>query len=146
MIALIQRVNNARVAVDDKTVAAITRGLLVFIGIEKNDTPENADKLRQKILNYRVFPDENGKMNLNLAQINGALLLVSQFTLAANTQKGNRPGFDPAMPPRQAETIFHDFCRETARVYPHTVQWGIFGADMQVSLTNDGPVTFWLQC
>lgn len=146
MIALIQRVSHAQVTVDHKMVAKITKGLLVFVGIEKNDTAANAQSLRRKILNYRVFPDEDGKMNRNVTQIHGELLLVSQFTLAANTQKGNRPGFDPAMPPEQAKIMFHAFCLDSAQAYPNKVQWGIFGADMQVCLTNDGPVTFWLRC
>lgn len=144
MIALIQRVNEASVTVDGATVAAIGHGLLALIGIEKTDTAAQAARLQQKLLNYRVFADADGKMNLNVIDAAGELLLVSQFTLAANTTKGNRPGFDPAMPPDVAEAMFARFCADVQREYP-CVQSGVFGAHMQVALVNDGPVTFWLQ-
>ena len=144
MIALIQRVNEASVTVDGATVAAIGHGLLALIGIEKTDTAAQAARLQQKLLNYRVFADADGKMNLNVIDAAGELLLVSQFTLAANTTKGNRPGFDPAMPPDAAKAMFARFCADVQRAYPR-VQSGVFGAHMQVALVNDGPVTFWLQ-
>lgn len=141
MIALLQRVTQARVQVDQQTVGEIEQGLLVFIGLETNDSAEQADRLLERILNYRVFADADGKMNLSLRDINGGLLLVSQFTLAADTQKGNRPGFSSAMPPQHAHTLFAYLC-DQARQSHNTVQTGKFGANMQVSLINDGPVTF----
>ncbi len=144
MIALIQRVSQASVSVDAKTIASIQKGMLVFIGIEKTDTNTELNKLCQKILNYRLFADEQDKMNLNIAQIDGEILLVSQFTLAANTQKGNRPGFDPSMPPQKAEIMFNELVNTILKQHPRT-QVGQFAANMQVSLINDGPVTFWLQ-
>ncbi|ABQ13834.1 D-aminoacyl-tRNA deacylase [Dichelobacter nodosus] len=143
MIGLIQRVERASVCVEGKEIGAIDRGLLVFVGIERADSAQQAEKLAQKLLNYRVFEDELGKMNLNVQQIGGELLLVSQFTLAANTQKGNRPSFDPAMAPQEAEPLFDYFCQTVHTHYPHTAT-GRFGADMRVHLINDGPVTFWL--
>lgn len=141
MIALLQRVTHASVQVDQQTVGAIEQGLLVFVGLETNDSADQADRLLERILNYRVFEDADGKMNLSLRDINGGLLLVSQFTLAADTQKGNRPGFSTAMPPQHAHTLFAYLC-DQARKQHNTVQTGKFGANMQVSLTNDGPVTF----
>ena len=144
MIALIQRVSEASVWVANEQVAAIGHGLLALIGIEKTDTAANATHLQHKLLNYRVFPDDAGRMNCNVQEAGGGLLLVSQFTQAANTTKGNRPGFDPAMPPAQAEVFFARFCAEMRALYA-PVACGIFGAEMQVSLVNDGPVTFWLQ-
>ena len=144
MIALIQRVSEASVWVDGAEVGAIDHGLLALIGIEKTDTAANASRLQQKLLNYRVFPDDAGRMNCNVQEAGGGLLLVSQFTLAANTTKGNRPGFDPAMPPAQAEVFFARFCAEMRALYA-PVACGIFGAEMQVRLVNEGPVTFWLQ-
>lgn len=144
MIALIQRVTQATVAVNGKTIGAIDNGLLALIGIEKTDNWEKAEKLAQKILSYRIFSDTNNKMNLNIQQTGGGLLLVSQFTLAANTSKGNRPGFDPAMPPAEAAIFFERFCTHLQTLHPQ-IATGQFGAHMQISLTNDGPVTFWLQ-
>ncbi|UJF23694.1 D-aminoacyl-tRNA deacylase [Suttonella sp. R2A3] len=144
MIALIQRVNQAAIHVENRTVSEIEHGMLALIGIEKTDTWANAEKLANKLLSYRLFADHEDKMNLNIVQSGGELLLVSQFTLAANTQKGNRPGFDPAMPPQEAEAFFARFCAHTQSLYEH-VSTGEFGANMQVSLVNDGPVTFWLQ-
>lgn len=145
MIALIQRVQHASVMVDNQIIGKIDKGILAFIGIEKTDQWQNAEKLAQKLLNYRIFPDNDDKMNLNIQQFKGELLLVSQFTLAANTNKGNRPSFDAAMPPIEAEALFNRFCKHIHTLYPHTTT-GQFGADMKVSLLNDGPVTFWLQC
>ena len=144
MIALIQRVSEASVWVDGAEVGAIGHGLLALIGIEKTDTAANASRLQQKLLNYRVFPDDAGRMNCNVREAGGGLLLVSQFTLAANTAKGNRPGFDPAMPPAEAEPFFARFCAEMQALYA-PVACGVFGAEMQVRLVNEGPVTFWLQ-
>ena len=144
MIALIQRVSSASVWVEGAEVGAIEHGLLALIGIEKSDTAANASRLQQKLLNYRVFPDNSRRMNCNVREAGGGLLLVSQFTLVANTTKGNRPGFDPAMPPNTAEAMFARFCADVQREYPR-VQSGVFGAHMQVALVNDGPVTFWLQ-
>lgn len=145
MIALIQRTRYADVQIDQQTVARIDRGILALIGIEKTDNWTNAEKLAEKILNYRIFPDDTERMNLSLRDSGGELLLVSQFTLAANTRKGNRPGFDNAMPPQDAEAFFARFCTHMTALHPGKVRTGRFGADMQVSLCNDGPVTFWLQ-
>lgn len=144
MIALIQRVSEATVSVDSAVISHIEHGMLALIGIEKTDTWAQAEKLARKLLNYRLFADSDDKMNLNITQSGGELLLVSQFTLAANTQKGNRPGFDPAMPPAEAEAFFTRFCAHLHTCYPRT-HTGAFGANMQVQLINDGPVTFWLQ-
>ena len=144
MIALIQRVTSAAVHVAEQEIAQIDHGLLALIGIEKTDTWPQAEKLAQKLLNYRIFSDADDKMNNNVQQAEGSILLVSQFTLAASTKKGNRPGFDPAMPPAEAEAFFTRFCEHMQSLYPR-IQTGEFGADMQVSLVNDGPVTFWLQ-
>jgi D-tyrosyl-tRNA(Tyr) deacylase len=144
MIGLLQRVTCASVKVQDKTVAAIDRGLLVFIGVEKNDTPAQADRLLERLLGYRVFPDADGKMNLNLKDIGGGLLLVPQFTLPADTRKGMRPSFSSAAPPDQGRELF-DYLLKEAEARHKPVAAGIFGADMQVTLTNDGPVTFWLK-
>lgn len=143
MIALLQRVNNASVQVENEEIAHINQGLLVFIGVERNDTEAEADRLLARLLAYRVFSDDQGKMNHSLQDINGGLLLVPQFTLAADTRKGLRPSFTPAASPKEGEALFkHIFSQAKQR--HSTVQSGQFGADMQVSLTNDGPVTFWL--
>ena len=123
---------------------AINTGLLVFIGVEKDDTEQLARRLFEKIIAYRVFPDNKDKMNLSLQEINGGLLLVPQFTLPADTRKGLRPSFSDAAPPEQGKRLF-DFLINYARTQYTTVEAGVFGANMQVSLTNDGPVTFWLQ-
>lgn len=144
MIGLIQRVTQASVTVANQPVAAIGSGLLVLVGIEKEDQWQNAQKLANKLLNYRVFADAQGKMNCSVREAGGEILLVSQFTLAANTGKGNRPGFDPAMPPDQAAPFFARFCDYMAGEYPQ-VKTGEFGANMQVALINNGPVTFWLR-
>ena len=144
MIGLLQRVTHASVEVDGKTIATIDRGLLVLIGVEKEDTRAQADRLLERLLGYRVFPDQEGKMNLCLKDIRGGLLLVPQFTLPADTHKGMRPSFSSAAPPDQGREMFAYLLKEAqARHQPVTA--GIFGADMQVSLTNDGPVTFWLE-
>jgi len=144
MIALLQRVHHASVTVSEKQIASIQEGLLVFIGIEKNDTKEQANKLLNRLIAYRVFSDEDDKMNLSLKDINGGLLLVPQFTLAANTNKGLRPSFNSAAPPEEGKALFDYMCDYAQQIHP-TVSIGEFGADMQVSLTNNGPVTFWLQ-
>ncbi len=144
MIALLQRVSEASVRVDGDIVGSIDQGLLIFLCAERNDTQKEADALLAKLLAYRVFYDDNGKMNLNLAQVNGSLLLVPQFTLAADTRSGTRPSFTPAAPPALARQLF-DYVVERARALHPVVATGQFGADMKVSLINDGPVTFWLQ-
>ena len=144
MIGLLQRVSEARVTVTGETVGAIGRGLLVLIGVEQGDTQAQADRLLERLLGYRVFPDADGKMNLSLADTGGGLLLVPQFTLAADTRKGMRPSFTPAATPEAGEHLF-DYLVGQARGRHSDVACGRFGADMQVSLTNDGPVTFWLQ-
>ena len=145
MKALIQRVSSASVTVDHQVVGAIQTGLLVLLGVEKGDTELQLKKLADKVLKYRVFSDENGKMNLNVLQAGGALLVVSQFTLAADTQSGLRPSFTPAALPQLAEPLYQQFV-EYCQSQGVVVATGCFGADMQVSLVNDGPVTFWLQC
>ena len=142
MKALIQRVSTASVTVAGETVGKIERGLLVFLGVEQPDTQIIAQKLLSKVLRYRVFNYAAGHMNLDVAQVYGSLLIVSQFTLAADTQKGLRPSFSSAMPPSNAEVLYEFFVAEAALVLP--VATGRFGADMQVRLVNDGPVTFLL--
>lgn len=142
MIALIQRVSQAKVDVNGETIGKIGKGLLVLLGVEKEDNREKADKLAEKVLNYRIFSDENDKMNLNVQQVQGELLIVSQFTLAADTQKGLRPSFSKGAPPALANELYEYFIQKCAEKLP--VSTGQFAADMQVSLTNDGPVTFWL--
>ena len=144
MIALIQRVNWAQVHIDRTLHADIGQGILALIGIEKEDDDNLAQKLLDKILAYRIFADSEGKMNLDLKDIGGDLMLVSQFTLAAETEKGLRPGFSTAKPPGQAEAIY-DKLEQAAREQHEFVRSGKFGADMQVSLENDGPVTFILK-
>jgi D-tyrosyl-tRNA(Tyr) deacylase len=144
MIALIQRVSSAAVTVDSETVGAIGRGILALIGVQRGDTTASADRLLERVLTYRIFSDEQGKMNLSLRDIQGELLLVSQFTLAADTQKGTRAGFSRAAAPEEAKRLF-DYFLDRARASHGTVAAGVFGADMQVSLVNDGPVTFWLE-
>jgi D-tyrosyl-tRNA(Tyr) deacylase len=144
MIALIQRVTRAEVTVDSQTVGAISRGILALVGVRRGDTKASADRLLERVLTYRIFPDEQGKMNLSLRDIQGELLLVSQFTLAADTQKGTRAGFSTAAAPEDARRLF-DYFLDRARAVRGTVASGVFGANMQVSLVNDGPVTFWLE-
>jgi D-aminoacyl-tRNA deacylase len=144
LLALIQRVTHAKVVVDHHTIGEIQLGILALIGIEKTDTDKQADRLLEKILSYRIFSDELGKMNLNLQDIHGGLLLVSQFTLVADTKKGTRPGFSTAMPPGESEKIF-DYMIEKSKDLHNPVATGKFGAHMKIDLCNDGPVTFLLQ-
>ena len=144
MIGLLQRVTHARVVVEGSTIGAINKGLMVLVCAERGDTEREADALLKKLLGYRVFPDAAGKMNLSVADVGGGLLLVPQFTLAADTRSGTRPSFTPAAPPDSARALFAYFS-DRARAQHADVETGQFGADMQVSLTNDGPVTFWLQ-
>ena len=144
MKALIQRVKSAAVDIDGKRHGEIGQGTLVLLGVEKTDTEALADKLLQKVLNYRIFADHEGKMNLNLQQSQGGLLVVSQFTLVADTAKGLRPGFSKGATPAQGEALY-DYFVEQARRRHHEVATGSFGADMKVSLVNDGPVTFMLE-
>lgn len=144
MIGLIQRVTQARVEVDNSTAGQIGRGILALIGVEKQDTSATAERLAQRIIQYRIFPDADGKMNLSLHDTDGELLLVPQFTLPADTRKGNRPSFSSAAPPETGQRLFLELA-DYAREAHGQVQTGVFGANMQVSLTNDGPVTFWLQ-
>ena len=144
MIGLLQRVARARVDIGDELRASIERGLLVLVGVRPSDDEAQALKLLERLLSYRVFADEAGKMNLSLRQIEGSLLLVPQFTLAADTRHGARPGFSRAAPPEQGRRLF-DFLVGAATARHPSVASGVFGADMQVSLTNDGPVTLWLE-
>jgi len=143
MIGLLQRVDYATVCVANEEIARIQQGLLVFVGVEREDTPTEADRLLSKILGYRLFSDDDDKMNLSLQDINGGLLLVPQFTLAADTRKGLRPSFTPAASPKEGNELFNHICIQ-AKQRHSIVETGQFGADMQVSLTNNGPVTFWL--
>ncbi len=144
MIGLLQRVLNASVVIEGECVGAIQQGLLVLVGVERNDGETQADRLLERLLAYRVFADADGKMNCSVRDIRGELLLVPQFTLPADTGKGNRPSFTPAAAPAQGKVLFNYFV-ERAKANHGPVQTGVFGADMQVSLVNNGPVTFWLQ-
>ena len=144
MIGLLQRVSHAEVTVEGRRVGAIGPGLLVLIGVRPLDDAASAHRLLARVLQYRIFPDDAGKMNLSLTQSKGQLLLVPQFTLAADTAKGLRPGFSTAAPPDQGRRLF-DAVVLLAREQLGTVETGVFGAHMQVSLTNDGPVTIWLE-
>jgi len=144
MIALLQRVRAANVVVNNAQIAQIQQGLLVLIGVERGDSRSTADRLLKKILGYRIFSDDNDKMNLSVSDVNGGVLLVPQFTLAANTDKGLRPSFTPAEHPSVGADLFEYLCQQAQQQHAN-VEQGQFGADMQVSLTNDGPVTFWLQ-
>jgi D-tyrosyl-tRNA(Tyr) deacylase len=144
MIALLQRVVEAAVHVEGRAIADIGRGLLVFVGVKPDDDEDSARRLLTRVLKYRVFADAAGKMNLSLQQIEGQLLLVPQFTLAADTHHGLRPGFSTAAPPDQGRRLFEGLV-DAARTQHPRVESGAFGADMQVSLINDGPVTFWLE-
>jgi D-tyrosyl-tRNA(Tyr) deacylase len=136
-------VSEASVRVDGELIGRIDQGLLIFLCAERNDTEKEADALLAKLLAYRVFYDADGKMNLNVAQINGGVLLVPQFTLAADTRSGTRPSFTPAAPPALARQLF-DYVVDRARTMHSVVETGQFGTDMKVALINDGPVTFWL--
>lgn len=144
MIALLQRVSHASVVVDGATIGAIDAGLLVLLCAEKGDSEKEGDALLAKLLGYRVFADEAGKMNRSVTDIDGGLLLVPQFTLAADTKSGTRPSFTPAASPEDGLRLFDHVVRQARARHP-VVETGQFGADMKVSLTNDGPVTFWLQ-
>ena len=144
MQGLIQRVSSASVTIDQQVYGQINQGILLLLGVQKTDTRESADKLLQKVINYRIFSDAEGKMNLSLQDIGGELLIISQFTLAADTKKGLRPSFSSAAPPEQAEILYDYFLTQANGLYG-AVSNGIFGADMQVSLCNDGPVTFNLE-
>ena len=144
MIGLIQRVNWSRLTIGGELHAGINAGLLALVGIEKEDSSSDVDKLLRKLLCYRIFADEEGKMNLGLKETGGELLLVSQFTLAASTSKGLRPGFSSAKPPDQAERLFDELVTKASQNHG-TVQSGVFGADMQIALENNGPVTFLLR-
>ncbi len=143
MKVLIQRVSNARVEVAGTVVGSIERGLLLLVGLEKHDDETSLRRMAEKVLAYRLFPDEQGKMNLNVQQIGGGVLAVSQFTLAADTSKGLRPGFSVAAPPGQAQRHYESFVQQLRSLHA-PVATGIFAADMQVHLVNDGPVTFLL--
>ena len=144
MIGLLQRVTHAEVHVAGAVVGAIEQGLMVLVGVERDDTEVQAGRLLERLLAYRVFADADDKMNLSLTDVGGGLLLVPQFTLAADTHKGARPSFSSAAPPERGEILFN-YLLGRAQVAHSPVASGLFGADMQVSLTNDGPVTFWLQ-
>jgi D-aminoacyl-tRNA deacylase len=144
MIALIQRVTRADVQIEMRVVGKIERGMLALIGVRRGDTRAAADRLLERLLTYRVFPDAEDRMNLSLRDIKGGLLLVPQFTLAADTQKGTRAGFSTAAAPEEARELF-SYLLERARAAHTPVETGVFGANMQVSLVNDGPVTFWLE-
>lgn len=144
MIGLLQRVSQAAVSVNSVVISNISTGLLVLVGVQPDDTPAQAGRLLERLLSYRVFPDAAGRMNLSLRDIQGGLLLVPQFTLAADTGSGTRPGFSTAAPPAQARELFERLVTMARDAHP-TVGSGQFGADMQVSLVNDGPVTFWLE-
>lgn len=144
MLALLQRVNFAKVVVDGKVTGQIDKGILAFIGLEKGDNETNCKRMFDKIVKYRMFYDENEKLNLNVEQVSGSILLVSQFTLAANTASGNRPSFDPAMAPSEAKVLYEKFTSYAHSKFPR-VEEGIFAADMKVTLENDGPVTFMIK-
>lgn len=144
MIAVIQRVINANVSIKGEIVSEIGKGMLVLLGVEKNDGDAEIEKLANKLCRYRIFNDENGKMNLNIEQVGGDMLVVSQFTLVADTQKGNRPGFSHGASPEHGEAIYQKFVAALKKK-DINVATGRFGADMQVGLINDGPVTFQFQ-
>ncbi|MDR3502007.1 MAG: D-aminoacyl-tRNA deacylase [Legionella sp.] len=144
MLIVIQRVSEARVDIDNETVGQINQGLMILCGFEPNDSLQTIDKMLQKCISYRIFDDAQGKMNLSLKEVNGGLLLVPQFTLMADTQKGLRPSFSSAAPPELGRQLFDHLLTRAAQLYPGT-QSGCFGANMQVHLCNDGPVTFLMQ-
>ena len=144
MLALLQRVNFAKVVVDGKVAGQIDKGILAFIGLEKGDNETKCKRMFDKIVKYRMFYDENDKLNLNVEQVSGSILLVSQFTLAANTASGNRPSFDPAMAPSEAKVLYEKFTSYAHSKFPR-VEEGIFAADMKVTQENDGPVTFMIK-
>lgn len=144
MISVIQRVRMASVTVDNRIIGKIDQGIMALLAVEKEDTPKQADRLLERILTYRIFADGNGRMNLSLRDIEGGLLLVPQFTLAADTHKGSRPSFTSAAPPELGLQLFGYLQQQARAAYPK-VEFGQFGADMQVALINDGPVTFTLR-
>jgi D-aminoacyl-tRNA deacylase len=144
MIGLLQRVNSASVAVAGREIAAIGTGLLVLVGVQREDDAAHATRLLERLLGYRVFPDAEGRMNRSVRDVEGGLLLVPQFTLAADTNKGTRAGFAGAAEPVRARELFDELVRQARAAWPRTGA-GAFGADMKVSLVNDGPVTFWLE-
>lgn len=144
MITIIQRVTHASVTVNQKKIGEIKQGILALVAVEKADTPAISERLLERILNYRIFADSDDKMNLSVRDIQGGLLLVPQFTLAANTDKGNRPSFTSAAPPEFGRDLFFYLQQHALKTYP-SVQFGEFGADMKVALLNDGPVTFTLK-
>lgn len=144
MIGLLQRVSEASVEVAGERIASIGPGLLVLVGVQRGDDDRTTERLLERVLGYRVFPDADGRMNRSLHDTGGGLLLVPQFTLAADTRKGTRASFTPAADPEEGERLFERLCACARAAWP-TVGTGRFGADMQVKLTNDGPVTFWLE-
>ena len=144
MIGLLQRVSHARVSVDDEIAGEIGHGLMVLVAVQRGDGVEQARRLAERLLSYRVFEDDSGRMNLDVNQVEGGLLLVPQFTLAANTGKGNRPSFSGAADPEQGATLF-ETCVSAAREHCDNVATGRFGANMDVELLNQGPVTFWIE-
>jgi D-aminoacyl-tRNA deacylase len=144
MIGLVQRVSDARLVINGAVIAAIGRGLVVLVGVERGDDENTADRLLDRLLGYRVFPDDAGRMNLSLRDIRADLMLVPQVTLAANTGRGARPSFSSAASPEAGVKLYEYFVARACSLYPH-VGSGRFGADMKVTLTNDGPVTFWLR-
>jgi len=144
MIGLLQRVTESRVIVDGSVVGEIGQGIMVLVGMEQGDGHDQMRRLLDRLLGYRVFEDDQGRMNLSVADIEGGVLLVPQFTLAADTRKGRRPSFSSAMPPDQAGVLFSEMYAHARKAYPRVAS-GCFGADMKVELVNDGPVTFWLQ-
>ena len=144
MIALIQRVSEASVSIKGNVVASIGKGLLVLLGMEKEDSTLQADRIAEKLLHCRIFEDDKGRLNLDVTTTNGEVLIVPNFTLAADTKKGNRPGFSTALEPKKAEPLFNHLIQQLERIYPQIKQ-GVFGANMQVKLVNDGPVTISLK-
>jgi len=144
MITIIQRVTTAKVTVNNLDIGKIDTGIMALVAVEKADTEKDAQRLLERILNYRIFADSEDRMNLSLRDINGGLLLIPQFTLAADTQKGNRPSFITAAPPEKGKELF-DYLQQLAKQTYANVEFGQFGADMQVSLVNNGPVTFTLR-
>ncbi len=144
MKLLIQRVKNASVVIDDKLFSSIERGLLVFVGVENGDDKSDIEYLAGKLTRLRIFNDENGKMNLSIKDVNGEILIVSQFTLLANTRKGNRPSYIDAGRPEFSEPMYEEFCKTVENEISQKVKRGQFGADMKISLLNDGPVTIWI--
>ena len=144
MIALIQRVSEASVSIKNNVVVSIGKGLLVLLGMEKEDSTLQADRIAEKLLHCRIFEDDKGRLNLDVTATNGEVLIVPNFTLAADTKKGNRPGFSTALEPKKAEPLFNHLIQQLERIYPQIKQ-GVFGANMQVKLVNDGPVTISLK-